>query len=113
MKDYIVRGLVQENNVRVFGVSSTLSCRHGAKDHNCSPLASIAFGRTISAAIMMGAMLKGEEKMTIQINGCGPIGTMMVDADAKGNVKNTVVITVVALAIIALSLAAFWFIQTK
>ena len=34
-------------------------------------------------------------------------------ADAKGNVKNTVVITVVALAIIALSLAAFWFIQTK
>lgn len=87
MKDYIVRGLVQENNVRVFGVSSTRSCRHGAKDHNCSPLASIAFGRTISAAIMMGAMLKGEEKMTIQINGCGPIGTMMVDADAKGNVK--------------------------
>ena len=87
MKDYIVRGLVQSGNVRVFGVDSTASCRHGAKDHNCLPLTSIAFGRAISAAIMMGAMLKGEEKLTVQINGNGPIGTMIIDADAKGFVK--------------------------
>ena len=57
MKDYIVRGLVLENNVRVFGVNSTLSCKKGCRDHNCSPLAGIAFGRVISAGIMMGAML--------------------------------------------------------
>ena len=76
--DYIVRGLVENNNVRVFGVSSTFSCRHGARDHKCTPLASVAFGRTISAGIMMGAMLKGEERLTIQINGNGPIGTLMV-----------------------------------
>ena len=87
MKDYIVRGLVQSNNVRVFGVSSTASCKKGAKDHQCSPLASVAFGRAISAGIMMGAMLKGEERLTIQINGNGPIGTMMIDANANGNVK--------------------------
>ena len=87
MKDYIVRGLALDNNVRIFGVDSTLSCKKGSRDHNCSPLAGIAFGRVISAGIMMGAMLKGEEKLTIQINGNGPIGTIMVDANAKGNVK--------------------------
>lgn len=87
MKDYIVRGLVQSNNVRVFCVNSTMSCKKGAKDHGCSPLAGVAFGRAISAGIMMGAMLKGEDRLTIQINGSGPIGTIMIDANANGNVK--------------------------
>ena len=29
---------------------------------------------------MMGAMLKGEEKLTIKIEGGGPLGVILVDA---------------------------------
>lgn len=38
----------------------------------------------------MGAMLKGEEKLTVKINGGGPIGTILVDANAKGEVRGYV-----------------------
>jgi molecular chaperone Hsp33 len=39
---------------------------------------------------MMGAMMKGEEKLTIQVKGDGPIGQIVVDADAKGHVRGYV-----------------------
>ena len=44
----------------------------------------------MTAAVMMGAMQKGEEKLTIKIEGDGPIGLILVDADAKGNVRGYV-----------------------
>jgi molecular chaperone Hsp33 len=39
---------------------------------------------------MMGAMLKGEEKLTIKIDGGGPIGVILVDSNAKGEVRGYV-----------------------
>jgi molecular chaperone Hsp33 len=39
---------------------------------------------------MMGAMLKGEEKLTIQVKGNGPLGQIVVDANAHGEVRGYV-----------------------
>ena len=39
---------------------------------------------------MLGAMLKGEEKLTIKIEGGGPIGVILVDSNAKGEVRGYV-----------------------
>nr|AAG28532.1 putative 30 kDa replication protein [Geobacillus stearothermophilus] len=39
---------------------------------------------------MMGAMLKGDETLTIKIDGGGPIGTILVDSNAKGEVRGYV-----------------------
>jgi molecular chaperone Hsp33 len=39
---------------------------------------------------MMGAMLKGEDKLTIKIDGGGPIGNILVDSNAKGEVRGYV-----------------------
>jgi molecular chaperone Hsp33 len=50
-------------------------------------LATAALGRTVSAGVMMGAMLKDEQRLTIQVKGNGPLGQIVVDADAKGNVR--------------------------
>lgn len=44
----------------------------------------------MTAAVMMGAMLKGEEKITIKIEGNGPIGPMVIDSNAKGDVRGFV-----------------------
>ncbi|HEY9576819.1 MAG TPA: Hsp33 family molecular chaperone HslO, partial [Pseudobacillus sp.] len=38
----------------------------------------------------MGAMLKGEEKITVKIEGGGPIGAILVDANSKGKVRGYV-----------------------
>ena len=44
----------------------------------------------MSVTVMMGAMLKGEEKLTIKVEGGGPIGTILVDSNAKGEVRGYV-----------------------
>lgn len=54
------------------------------------PTATAALGRTLSVGAMMGAMLKGAEKLTIQIKGDGPIGQIVVDANADGEVRGYV-----------------------
>jgi molecular chaperone Hsp33 len=44
----------------------------------------------MTAGVMMGSMLKGEEKLTIKVEGNGPLGAIIVDADAKGRVRGYV-----------------------
>ncbi|MED5043747.1 Hsp33 family molecular chaperone HslO, partial [Geobacillus stearothermophilus] len=43
-----------------------------------------------TAGVMMGAMLKGDETLTIKIDGGGPIGTILIDSNAKGEVRGYV-----------------------
>ena len=58
--------------------------------HNTMPTTTAALGRTATAGAMMGAMLKGEEKLTIQVKGDGPVGQIVVDANADGEVRGYV-----------------------
>ena len=44
----------------------------------------------MTVGLMMGAMLKGEEALTIKIDGNGPIGNVVIDSDSKGNVRGYV-----------------------
>ena len=44
---------------------------------------SVVLGRSMTAGVILGAMLK-EEKLTIKMNGGGPFGTILVDVNAKG-----------------------------
>ena len=56
--------------------------------HNTSPVVTAALGRTMTAAVMMGSMLKGDkELLTVKIQGDGPIGSLTVTADSHGHVK--------------------------
>ena len=58
--------------------------------HDTWPVVSATLGRSMTAAVMMGAMLKGEEKITIKIEGNGPIGPMVIDSNAHGEVRGFV-----------------------
>ncbi len=41
----------------------------------------------MTATTMMGAMLKGDQKLTVTVDGQGPIGRIIADANAKGEVR--------------------------
>ena len=52
------------------------------------PTSAAALGRTLTVTAIMASDLKGEnEKVTAMFNGHGPAGTVLAQADAKGNVK--------------------------
>lgn len=90
MNDYLVRALAFNNTVRIYAANSTNTVAESQRRHNTWPTVSAALGRTLTIGSMMGAMLKGEEVITIRIDGGGPIGGIVVDANAKGEVKGYV-----------------------
>ncbi|OKL36094.1 Hsp33 family molecular chaperone HslO [Domibacillus mangrovi] len=90
MKDYLVKALAYHNQVRAYAVNTTVTIGEAQRRHNTWPTASAALGRSMTASVMLGAMLKGEEKLTVKINGGGPIGTILVDTNAKGEVRGYV-----------------------
>lgn len=87
MKDYLVRGLVNSKNCRVFACTTTHLLEEARLKHGLWPTASAALGRVMSATLMMGAMNKNHEKMTVTINGGGPIGTILASTKSDGKIK--------------------------
>ncbi|HEY4554038.1 MAG TPA: Hsp33 family molecular chaperone HslO [Bacillaceae bacterium] len=90
MSDYLVKALAFNGQVRAYAVRSTETVSEAQRRHGTWRTASAALGRTMTAGVMMGAMLKGEEKITIKVEGDGPIGLILVDTDAKGSVRGYV-----------------------
>jgi molecular chaperone Hsp33 len=90
MKDYLVKALAYDGNIRAYAVRTTDTVSEAQRRHQTWRTASAALGRTLTAGVMMGAMLKGEDKLTIKINGGGPLGPMVVDSNAKGEVRGYV-----------------------
>lgn len=90
MSDYLVKALAYDGQIRAFATRTTKTVGEAQRRHYTWPTASAALGRSMTASVMLGAMLKGEEKLTIKINGGGPIGTILVDANAKGEVRGYV-----------------------
>ncbi|MCR4922535.1 MAG: Hsp33 family molecular chaperone HslO [Lachnospiraceae bacterium] len=89
--DYILRAVAAEGRIRAFAATTRTVTETAREAHRLSPIASAALGRTMTAALMMGAMLKNEDDLlTLSIKGDGPILGITVTADSKGNVKGFV-----------------------
>lgn len=91
MKDYLVKGIALNGKVRMVVTRTTNLCQQARMQHDLMPTSLAALGRVMSAGVMMAANLKGsEEKINIQINGNGSLGTCMVECKSNGDVKGFV-----------------------
>lgn len=78
---------------RAILIESTQLVQRAKEIHGLSRIATAALGRTLTATVMMGSMLKGDnESVSAQIKGGGPIGTVLAvahgDCTVKGHVDN-------------------------
>ena len=90
-KDYIVIATAADHQLRAFAVTSRDIVEKAREIHNTSPVATAAIGRLLTAASMMGSMMKGEKDvLTLQIECGGPIGGITVTADSNADVKGYV-----------------------
>lgn len=92
MNDYIIRATAADSQIRAFAATTRHLVEEARSAHNTSPIATAALGRLLSAGAMMGSMLKGEKDvLTLQIKGDGPIGGIIVTANANADVKGYVI----------------------
>lgn len=88
MGDYMVRATAANAQVRAFAVTTKELVETARQAHNTSPVVTAALGRLLTAGVMMGSMLKGDDDLlTLQVRGDGPVRGLTVTANAKGEVK--------------------------
>ena len=81
----LIRGISENGGVVFYGVDSTELVRRMEQIHKTSAVASAALGRLLTAASMMGVMLKSErDSLTLRVQGGGPAGLVLAVADGKG-----------------------------
>lgn len=88
MNDYIAIATAANDRIRAYAATTRLTVEQARRRHDTSPVVTAALGRTLTAAAMLGALLKADdETVTLRISGDGPVGMLIAVADPHGNVK--------------------------
>lgn len=90
MKDNCLIATAYDGQARIY-VSKTTDLVETARGiHQTWPTATAALGRFLTVSAMMGLMYKNDESITLRIEGDGPIGFMIVEANAQGEVRGDI-----------------------
>jgi molecular chaperone Hsp33 len=87
MGDYLIKATGFNGNIRAYAIQSTELVEEARRRHDTYATASAALGRTLTISAIMGTMLKGQDKLTVKVEGDGPVGPIIVDSNAKGEVR--------------------------
>lgn len=87
MTDQILKALAFDGQVRVFVLDLTQSVDEARRRHDTWHTATAALGRTLVATSLLGSNLKGEDRLSVEILGEGPVGRIVTDGDSIGNVR--------------------------
>ena len=91
MTDKIIKVLAYNGKIAITCANTTNLVEEARKIHDLSPVTTAAFGRLLTIASIMGNEMKNKnDKVTVQIKGNGPIGTMLVTANNIPQVKGYV-----------------------
>ena len=91
MDDYLFRGVSDDGSFRVIGARTTHLVDEARRRHQASPTAIAALGRAMTAAVLLSADLKKEDhRVMIQIQGGGPLGEILAEADGAGRARGCI-----------------------
>jgi molecular chaperone Hsp33 len=79
MPDRLVTAAAADGMISLVAGTTTDLVRETQARHQLAPTPSAAVGRLVTAAALIGASLKGRERVTLQIAGNGPIGRVVAD----------------------------------
>ena len=89
--DYLVKAVDKDGFVKISAANTKNTVEKARKLHNLSKTASAALGRTLTAGLIMASDLKNEkDSITINIDGSGDIGRIVVTGKNDGKIKGYV-----------------------
>jgi molecular chaperone Hsp33 len=90
MPDGLARMLAADETLRGLATITTDLVEDARRRHATLPTATAALGRALTAALLLGATLKDDWRISLQFNGDGPIGGILADATPDGRVRGFV-----------------------
>lgn len=86
----IKKYLAFDGRVNIICAETTDLVEDARKIHDLSPVATATLGRVLTMGAIMSTRIKGEDSVTIQIKGNGPIGNVTCVFDGEQNLKGYV-----------------------
>lgn len=88
MADSLLKALAYHDEIRVYVVDATDMVEEARRLHDTWSTATAALGRTMVGTTLLGATLKNkQDKLTVRVQGNGPIGHIIADSNMYGEVK--------------------------
>lgn len=86
-EDYIVRGVTEDGEFRFAAATTTKLSNEAKRRHETVSGATQVLSETMTAVALLGSLLEGEEKVSLQITTDGRVRNVMADVDALGSIR--------------------------
>jgi len=88
-RDYMVVAVPRNEPARLYVVRATRAVETARRVHDLSPTATVALGRALVGALLLTSLVKHatDQKILLKIDGDGPAGLIVAEADGKGRVR--------------------------
>lgn len=90
MHDYWIRAVTDDGTVRAMAAVTTKTVELARQRHLTAPTATAALGRTLTAAGLLGTVLKTGQTVMVRVLGDGPLGGALAMSDSNGAVRGYV-----------------------
>jgi molecular chaperone Hsp33 len=90
VNDYLVRCITTAGNIQGFACLTTHLVNQACQQHGTLPTATDALGRALTCGAMMGARLKGRDRVALKYEGSGPLKKILVEANSQGEIRGYV-----------------------
>lgn len=90
MADKMLRIVTKDGTVRGVAAETTELVEQCRRRQGCDPTATVALGRLATAAALMGALLKDDQRLALIVEGNGPLRKINAETDAGGRVRASV-----------------------
>jgi len=88
--DKLIYGVVAGGDARLFAAVTTATVTEAVLRHGTSPTTSAALGRMLTGAVLLGASFKDFDRLTVKIEGNGPVEGITAEATREGTVRGYV-----------------------
>ncbi len=89
-KDRLIKGISKDGHFKISVVKTTELVKEARERHALSLLNTVILGRALTATMLMASELKGEERIRLRMEGNGPIGSLVAEANSLGEVRGYV-----------------------
>lgn len=89
-KDRLYKGIDVNGHFKISGIKTTEVVRSAQERHHLSLLTTVLLGRTLTAAMLLASELKGDERIRVILEGNGPVGSVVAEANRRGEIRGYV-----------------------
>lgn len=88
--DKLIHGTAADGTIRVLAAVTTDTLTEAVRRHQTTPTVSAALGRMLTGTLLLGATLKEYDRLTVKVEGDGPVGSITAEATPDGKVRGYV-----------------------